>query len=157
CVAPPGGLREAAEDACTGDVHALSAISSGSFLPRTPHEEITIMLRKSAVVRSLIAGASLLLVTELAAAQTGVAWVTFTKLPSKLGPSPLQLSDTDTQASLTAGDLDQDGWVDLVVVRKQPSPGAGKKKAVLLMNVSGVLTDRTSQLATAADVGGDLG
>ena len=45
------------------------------------------------------------------------------------------------------GDVDKDGWTDLVVVRKQPFTTAGKRPGVLFMNENGVLVDRTAQYA----------
>ncbi|MDG2055122.1 MAG: FG-GAP-like repeat-containing protein [Phycisphaerales bacterium] len=54
-------------------------------------------------------------------------------------------------------DLDRDGWTDLVIVRKSPFTSSGKFANVLLMNESGVLTDRTSEYASLSDVPGDNG
>ncbi len=55
------------------------------------------------------------------------------------------------------GDLDRDGDVDLVIARKQPFTSAGKRVNVLMMNQGGVLTDRTADFATDADIPGDQG
>jgi hypothetical protein len=55
------------------------------------------------------------------------------------------------------GDFDKDGWVDLVVVRKEPFTTPGKAPGVLFMNENGVLRDRTAQFASASDVAGDQG
>ncbi|MGP1346736.1 MAG: FG-GAP-like repeat-containing protein [Phycisphaerales bacterium] len=54
-------------------------------------------------------------------------------------------------------DLDQDGWTDLVIVRKTPFTSTGRRTNVLMMNEGGVLTDRTAEFATASDVPGDQG
>ncbi len=54
-------------------------------------------------------------------------------------------------------DFDQDGDTDLVVVRKQPATSVGAFPNVLLMNESGVLTDRTAALASASLVAGSQG
>jgi hypothetical protein len=61
----------------------------------------------------------------------------------------LGVSDNQ-QKSYAWGDLNQDGWIDLVVVRKQPFTSPGKQPNVLFMNENGVLTDRTAQFASAA-------
>jgi len=60
------------------------------------------------------------------------------------------------------GDVDQDGDVDLVCVRKQPWDTPGRRRNVLFMNegiaeghpVNGVLIDRSLEYASAADDGG---
>ena len=90
-------------------------------------------------------------------------WVEFSKQNSHLSYAPLpdgggNLSNSDTQVLFRAGDLDRDGWDDVVAVRKQQASQQGKRVAVLLMNVQGVLTDKTAQYATASDApGGDQG
>jgi len=55
------------------------------------------------------------------------------------------------------GDVDLDGDIDLIVVRKQPFTSTGRKTNVLFMNENGILVDRTLEYATDSDVGGDLG
>lgn len=55
------------------------------------------------------------------------------------------------------GDLNNDGWIDLVVMRKQPFTSSGRRVNVLLMNEKGVLVDRTAEYATDSDVPGDNG
>jgi hypothetical protein len=90
-------------------------------------------------------------------------WVTFSKQNSHLSYAPLpdgggNITSNDTQVLFRAGDLDRDGWDDVVAVRKQQVSSLGKRTAVLLMNVQGVLTDMTAQYATASDApGGDQG
>ena len=51
-------------------------------------------------------------------------------------------------------DVDQDGDIDLVVVRKQIGSNGGRKRNVLFMNEGGVLVDRTNAYASDADDGG---
>ncbi len=55
------------------------------------------------------------------------------------------------------GDLDLDGDIDLVCVRKEPFTSTGKNINVLFMNEGGNLVDRTAEYATATDVAGDNG
>ncbi len=47
------------------------------------------------------------------------------------------------------GDLDGDGWNDAIIARKTPFTNAtpGRRQAILLKNINGVLTDKTSQFA----------
>ena len=89
-------------------------------------------------------------------AQFGVQWVTFAEEPGLLSvPDPI--SGLDIEVDFAWGDLDQDGWTDLVVVRKEPFSALGKRTNLLLRNEYGVLTDRTASFATASDVPGDQG
>ena len=113
------------------------------------------MMRKSALF--IVSAGALLLLPDIARAQVGVQWVTYTKQPSKLTVAPLAISDGDTQAQFRTGDLNKDGWNDLVVMRKQQASQAGKRAAYLLINLNGVLTDKTAQYASASDVPGDQG
>jgi hypothetical protein len=55
------------------------------------------------------------------------------------------------------GDLDLDGDIDLVCVRKEPFTSTGRSINVLFMNEGGILVDRTAEYATATDVAGDNG
>jgi len=109
--------------------------------------------------------ATVALVAGTASAQAlNNQWATFSKQNGHLSVPPLPdvghtaITDNDTQVVFRAGDLDRDGWDDVVAVRKQQSSSSGKRIAVLLMNVQGVLTDKTAQYATARDApGGDQG
>ena len=113
-----------------------------------------------------IAGfAAVALVAGTASAQAlNNQWVTFSKQNSHLVVGTLpdvghpNMSDNDTQVQFEEGDLDRDGWLDVVCMRKQSASMPGKRTAVLLMNVNGVLTNKTAQYATASDApGGDQG
>ena len=82
-------------------------------------------------------------------------WVEFQKDNSHLGPTPTSLSDAVTETDLAWGDLDNNGSVDLVIVRKQPWTTTGKRTNVLLMNHGGVLIDQTATHARQSTVVGD--
>jgi len=81
---------------------------------------------------------------------TGNEWVEFIRTDSMLGPSATAVSNQSTEVDFDFGDLDKDGWTDLVVVRKEPVTTSGKRTNLLLMNENGVLVDRTSLYATAS-------
>src|SRR5262245_6884107 len=113
------------------------------------------MMRKPAFF--LVGAAALLLLSDVTRAQLDVQWVTYTKQPSKLTVAPTAISTADTQAQFRTGDMNNDGWDDLVVMRKQQASQLGKRAAMLLINVNGVMTDMTAQYASASDVPGDQG
>src|SRR5262249_14463944 len=133
-------------------------------LPRTvvpPREGESLNRSSIPMIRSLgvlafAAGAAWLL-TRNASAQLNQQWVPFTNQPSKLARSPTAPSDNQTQVLFRTADLDKDGWDDVVAVRKQQASQIGKRTAFLLMNINGVLTNMTSQYASASDVPGDNG
>ncbi|MDP7009354.1 MAG: VCBS repeat-containing protein, partial [Phycisphaerales bacterium] len=70
---------------------------------------------------------------------------------ASLGANDLQEKD------YAWGDVDLDGDIDLVCVRKEPFTSTGRDVNVLFMNEGGVLTDRTTEYATNTDVSGDQG
>ncbi len=100
----------------------------------------------------------LLLCAVPAQAQLNNQWLEYrNETSTRLVASPgLGVSDTQ-EKDYAWGDVNRDGWVDLVVVRKEPFTTAGKAPGVLFLNENGVLTDRTSMFATASDVAGDQG
>ncbi len=109
--------------------------------------------------------AAAFMITPDASAQ----WVNFTnqtatRMPVGPGLNTAALSTTDVEEKDYAwGDVDNDGDIDLICVRKQPFTSAGRKTNVLFMNegiaeghsINGVLVDRTAQYATAVDMDGD--
>src|SRR5262245_17788583 len=106
----------------------------------------------------LVAGfASTLLLCAGASAQLNVQWVKFASTPNKLGVSATAISDSSTEVDFATGDLNKDGWEDVVAVRKQQSSTTGKRTNMLLINNHGKLEDKTTQWATASDVPGDQG
>ncbi len=93
----------------------------------------------------------------IASAQFDNQWVTFLKnSPGHIGPSPTSISDSNNETDLAWGDLDKDGWEDLVIVRKQPFTSTGHRSNLLLMNEAGVLTDMSTAL-TSSDAAGQSG
>jgi hypothetical protein len=99
---------------------------------------------------------TLAVVTTAGAARA--QWATFQdQTATRLVASP-SLGASDTQEKDYAwADLDQDGDIDLVCVRKQPFTSPGKFPNVLFMNENGVLTDRTALYASASVVPGSQG
>lgn len=62
--------------------------------------------------------------------------------PTRLAATTLALPDPSRKAIAT-GDLNNDGWDDLVVVRRVSPDRTNSRRDILLMNAKGVLTDRT--------------
>jgi len=86
-----------------------------------------------------------------------VNWAEFVREDSRISaPNSLVLQDSQ-EKDMAWGDFNRDGWVDLVVVRKQPFTTQGRYRNVLLMNESGTLTERSAQFASASTVAGDQG
>ncbi len=74
-------------------------------------------------------------------------WIDFTnQTATRLTLTQVGMNDS-VEKDLASGDLNKDGWTDLVVVRKIPFSTPGALVDVLLMNENGVLTDRTAEFA----------
>jgi len=88
-------------------------------------------------------------------------WVQFVnQTPTRLSAAAAVSTADSSEKEYAFGDLDQDGDIDLVCVRKQgwTTGGAGAFRTnVLFMNVNGVLTDQTALYAGTSDVPGDQG
>lgn len=106
----------------------------------------------------LIGVGALALTAGRAEAQFDQRWVAFRNdTASRLASDPSVGSADPEEKDFAWGDVDRDGDLDLVVVRKQPGTTAGRRPNVLFMNEGGTLVDRTAQYASASDVRGDAG
>ncbi|MCA9290118.1 MAG: VCBS repeat-containing protein [Phycisphaerales bacterium] len=105
----------------------------------------------------------------LAGSMATADWVDFvnetsTRLPVPPNSAALSVNDPE-EKDYAWGDVDNDGDIDVVCVRKQPFTTTGKRVNVLFMNegpaegqsIQGIFIDRTAQYATASDVPGDQG
>lgn len=111
--------------------------------PETGRSEVSTFAR---------AGRSAVLLSALALAfgppAGAVDWVDYIEVTGARMSADAAVGIDDTmEKDLAAGDVDRDGDVDLLVVRKVPFSNPGGKRNVLFMNENGVLTDRTSTLA----------
>lgn len=91
-------------------------------------------------------------------------WVSFINQTSSRLSAPAALTGQDNiEKDFAFADFDQDGDIDLVVMRKFPGSiqstctGCGFFRDLILMNENGVLTDRTQLYGTAADAAGSQG
>ena len=92
---------------------------------------------KAVFVAAIVGGASLV------GGDTRTDWVEFideTALRVVAADELVALDDREKDYAW--GDVDQDGDVDLIVVRKEPWVSLGKNRNVLLLNENGVLVDR---------------
>lgn len=79
----------------------------------------------------------------------GNQWLDFSDATtSRLTVTTVANSD-DEEKDIAAADLDNDGFDDVIVVRKEPFliTSEGSKSDLLLMNENGVLTDKTTEYA----------
>ena len=97
---------------------------------------------------------TILIASNMASAQ----WVEFIDVTdSALVIDPLYSVNDNIEKDFEWGDFDNDGDVDLVIMRKFPGSVEGGAKDLLLLNENGVLVDYTDSLATASNVPGDGG
>ena len=59
----------------------------------------------------------------------------------------LSVTDDSDEKDIAVGDLNKDGWDDIIVVRKAPFMETEARTDLLLMNESGILVDRTEDFA----------
>src|SRR5689334_9795722 len=109
-------------------------------------------------LRTILAAA---LLASAASAQFDNNWVSFTpgtgRIKDSNGNNANYILNDVQEKDFAAGDLNNDGWVDLVIVRKQPYTTSGAYPNYLLMNEGGILVDRSAQYASDSSVPGDLG
>ncbi len=116
------------------------------------------MSRLASCLRSSIV---LALGAPAAVAQFDNTWVNFTagtgRIKDANGADASYILTDYQEKDFAAGDLNRDGWVDLVVVRTEPNGYPPPYPDFLLMNEGGILVDRSAQFASASSVPGDLG
>lgn len=85
-------------------------------------------------------------------------WVAFANETATRLSAPSSLVGADPEEKDYAfADFDQDGDIDLIIVRKQPFTTPGRDQCVLLMNDAGVLTDHTAQYGSYSIVPNSAG
>jgi FG-GAP-like repeat len=110
------------------------------------------------LTRTLLAAA---LLSPGAFAQFDNTWVGFQlgsgRIKDANGANATYITSDAQEKDYSAADLNLDGWVDLIVMRKQPYTSSGAFPNHLLMNEGGTLVDRSALYASDSDVPGDLG
>lgn len=92
-------------------------------------------------------GLTLFAVPREAVAQFGNAWLKLTQQSDVLvapGGAPADLVVNTDEKDFAVGDLDRDGWIDLVVVKSAPVTFPGPREGRLFLNEKGKLVDRTA-------------
>ena len=85
-------------------------------------------------------------------------WVQFVdETSTRLIADPALIVNDNLEKIFAWGDFNQNGWIDLVVVRKFPGSMQGGFSNILLMNEGGVLVDRTAEYGVCADIDGSQG
>ena len=127
-----------------------------AFVRHEPeHEDFSSRFKRENTMPTPYQAASICTAFMLAAGAFAGDWVQFTDDTSRrLVASPgLGINDAE-EKDYAWGDVDRDGDIDLVVVRKQIGSTVGRHRNVLFINEDGVLTDRTDDFAIATDDGG---
>ena len=102
--------------------------------------------------------AALLAATVASTAIAQDPWVEFVEATDdRLVLDELYRVNDNIEKDFAWADFDQNGFTDLVVVRKFPGSVEGGAKNLLLMNEGGVLVDRTDNFAINTDHPSDLG
>ncbi|MCX5641256.1 MAG: FG-GAP-like repeat-containing protein [Planctomycetota bacterium] len=105
--------------------------------------------------QTILAITSALALTGAVAAQN---WVNLSNQTSTRLVAAASLIGADNlEKDFAWGDLDRDGDIDLVCVRKFPGSIQGGARNLLLMNEGGILTDRTAEYGQASDISGYAG
>ncbi|NCF40719.1 MAG: hypothetical protein GWP75_11460 [Planctomycetia bacterium] len=108
--------------------------------------------------RPSIGIATLLAATVASTAIAQDPWVEFTEATAdRLVLDELYRVNDNLEKDFAWADFDQNGFTDLVVMRKFPGSVEGGAKNLLLMNEGGVLVDRTDNFAINTDHPSDLG
>jgi hypothetical protein len=88
-------------------------------------------------------------------------WLTFApgagRLKTNTGADATAILTDPQEKDFASGDVNNDGWVDVVMVRKLPFTVAGGFPNFLLMNEGGILVDRSGEYASESSVAGDNG
>ena len=101
-------------------------------------------IRSLTSLRTALATGFVFSLATSASAQSN--WVDFVEVTAtNLTMVTVDKDTDDEEKDMSPGDFDRDGDTDLIVVRKVPFTVAGPRTNVLLMNVGGVLVERTSQ------------
>lgn len=108
--------------------------------------------------RSSTGIAALLAATMASTAVAQEPWVEYVEATDdRLVLDELYRVNDNLEKDFAWADFDQNGYTDLVVMRKFPGSVEGGAKNLLLMNEGGVLVDRTDNFAINTDHPSDLG
>ncbi|MBM4113278.1 MAG: VCBS repeat-containing protein, partial [Phycisphaerae bacterium] len=96
------------------------------------------------------AGASMLIVGSASG-----QWIKLNnQTSSRLFANPAYYTTDNLEKDFGIADFNQDGWVDLIVMRKFYGSQTGGFTNILLMNEGGILVDRTQEYASSSDIVG---